>query len=58
VHTRRLATSFELFTGSVAFTQPEKFLHKATCNPAVFLRTAWINPGAKVLKTFVNQTKI
>ena len=35
VQTRRLATSFEIFTGSVEHTGPEKFPHKATC---VFFR--------------------
>jgi len=40
VQTTRLAKSFELLTVSVALTGPEKFLHKATCDPAVFYRTA------------------
>jgi len=31
VQTRRLAASFETFTGSVEPTGPEKFPHKATC---------------------------
>ena len=31
VPTRRLAASFETFTGSVEHTRLEKFLHKATC---------------------------
>jgi len=52
VQTTRLSESFELLTGSVALTKPEKFLRKATCDPAVFSRTAWINPGAKVLNSF------
>jgi len=30
VQTRRLAASFETFTGSVEHTGPEKFPHKAT----------------------------
>jgi len=30
VQTRRLAASFETFTGSVEHTRPEKFPHKAT----------------------------
>ena len=45
----RLAESFELLTGSVPLTRLEKFPCKATCDPAVFLQTAWIYPGAKVL---------
>jgi len=52
VQTTRLAESFEVLTGSVAPTGPEKFPRKTTCDPAVFLRIAWINLGAKVLKTF------
>ena len=31
VQTRRLAASFETFTGSVEHTGPEKFPRKATC---------------------------
>jgi len=49
VQSTRLAESFEPFTESVVLTGPEKFLRKAMCDPAVFLQTAWINPGAKVL---------
>jgi len=49
VQTTRLAASFELLTGSVALIGPEKFRRKAVCNPAVFSRTAGINPAAKVL---------
>jgi len=49
VQSTRLAESFEPFTGSVVLTGPEKFLHKATCDPSVFLRTARINLGTKVL---------
>ena len=49
VQTTRLAESFELLTGSVVLTGPEKFPHKAMCDPAVFAWTAWINPGSKVL---------
>ena len=58
VQTTRLAKFFELLTRSVALTGPEKFLHKATCNPAVFARTAWINLGVKVLMLNVAFTKI
>ena len=36
VQTTRLAESFELLSGSVALTGSEKFLRKATCDPAVF----------------------
>jgi len=54
VQTTRLAESFELLAGSVVLTRPEKFHHKATCDPAVFARTAWINPGAKVLSKINN----
>jgi len=49
VQTRRLAESFELLTGSVVLTRPEKFLCKTTCDPAVFAWNAWINLGAKGL---------
>jgi len=31
VQTRRLAASFETFTGPVEHTGPEKFPHKTTC---------------------------
>jgi len=31
VQTRRLAASFETFTGSVEHTGPEKFPRRATC---------------------------
>jgi len=48
VQTTRLDRSFGPFTRSIALTGPEKFPHKATCNPAVFMRTAWINPAANV----------
>jgi len=40
VQATRLAESFQLLTGSVALTGPEKFQRKAMCNPAVFSRTA------------------
>jgi len=49
VQTTRLAESFELLTWSVVLTGLEKFLSKATCDPAVFSQAAWINPGVKVL---------
>ena len=51
VQTRRLAKSFELLSGPIALTGPKKFLHKATCNPAVFAWTTGIILDAKVLKT-------
>jgi len=41
---------FDTFTGSVEHTGAEKFLRKATCESAVFLRTVWINLALKVLK--------
>ena len=40
LQTTRLAESFELLTGSVALTGPEKLLCQATCDPADFARTA------------------
>jgi len=40
VQTRRLAESFDTSTRSVTRTGVEIFLRKATCDPAVFLRTA------------------
>jgi len=39
VQTTRFAESFELLTRLVVLTRPEKFLCKATCDPAVFTRT-------------------
>jgi len=36
VQTRRLAASFETFTGSVEHAGPEKFLRKATCVQVFF----------------------
>ena len=50
VQATRLAKSFEHLTGSVVLIGLEIFLRKATCDPAVFAWTAWINPDAKVLK--------
>jgi len=35
VQTRRLAVSFQTFTGSVAQTGPEKFPHKASCDSGI-----------------------
>jgi len=49
VQTTRLAQSFELLTRSVVLTGPEKFPRKATYDPAVFARTAWISLAANVL---------
>jgi len=40
VQTRRLAASFDTSTRSVIHTGAEIFPCKATCDPAVFLRTA------------------
>jgi len=50
VQTTRLAESFELLTGSVPLTGPEKFPCKATYDPAVFVQRAWFKPAAKVLR--------
>jgi len=50
VQTTSLATSFDTSTRSVTHTGAEIFPHKATSDPAVFLRTAWINPDVKVLR--------
>jgi len=50
MQTTRLVESFELLSGSVAFTGPYKFHCKAMCDPGGFALTAWINPDAKVLK--------
>jgi len=47
MQTRRLAVSFETFTGSVAHTRPEKFMHKATCSLGIFSQK---RPDAKVLR--------
>jgi len=49
VRTARLATSFDTFTRSVTRTGAEIFPRKATCDQAVFLGTASINPDVKVL---------
>jgi len=37
VQTARLAKAFELLTESEALIEPEKFPHKATCNPVVLV---------------------
>ena len=58
VQTTRLASSFDGLTRSVTRTGAEIFPCKATCESAVFLRTAWINPDIKVLKmTFHHNVK-
>ena len=54
VQTARLAESFELFTGSVALTRPEKFPRKVTCDLVVFAYTALINLDVKVLNHLGN----
>ena len=56
VQSTRRAAYFDASTRSVTCTGAEKFPRKATCDPAV-LRTAWINPGAKVLKPFNNHVR-
>jgi len=52
VQTTRLAESFELVTGSVALTRPEKLPCKATCDPSVFVRTTLINPDVELLSLY------
>ena len=49
VETTRLAASFDTSTRSIIRTGVEIFPRKATCDPAVFLWTTWINPDVKVL---------
>jgi len=51
VQTRRLAASFETFTGSVEHTRPEKFPCKSTCVLAFFFKNPRKQPDAKVLIT-------
>ena len=52
VQSRRLATSFETFTGSVEHTRPEKFPCKATCVQAFFFfENPWSLADAKVLRS-------
>ena len=46
VQTRRLAASFETFTGSAEHTRPEKFLRKATCVQAFFFQKS-LNPSGR-----------
>jgi len=50
VQTTRLAASFELLTGSVALTGPEKFPRKATCDPVFFCENPRNQPDAKMLR--------
>jgi len=50
VQTTRLAAPFDTSTRSVTCTRAEKLPCKATCDLAVFLRTAWINPDVKMFK--------
>ena len=50
VQTTRLAAPFDTSTRSVTRTRAEKLPYKATCDLAVFLRTAWINPDVKMFK--------
>ena len=40
------------FTGSVALTEPDKFPHKATCNPVVLAREFPISAGRESVKGF------
>jgi len=53
VPTTRLAASFDTSTRCVTHTGAEIFPRKATCDPAVFLQTARINPDAKVLTCII-----
>jgi len=53
VQTRRLATSFETFTGSVQHTGPVKVPRKATCAEAFFFQKS-PNPSGRQR---VNQIK-
>jgi len=48
MQTTRLAASFDTSTRSITRTGALIFPRKATCDPAVFLRTAWISPDVKV----------
>jgi len=48
VQTRRLATSFEPFTGSL--TRAEKFLHKATCVSVFYSRKSPKAAGRQSVK--------
>ena len=51
VQATRLVAYFELLTGSVALTGPEKFPRKATfVSVFFFLKNPWFWPDAKVLK--------
>jgi len=52
VQTRIFVASFELFTGSVVLTRPEKFTRKATCDPVVFAREFPISAGRESVKNF------
>ena len=58
VQTTRLTVSFDTSTRSVNWTGAEIFLHKGTCNPPVFLQTAWINPDVKVVGCLTFQWKM
>ena len=50
----RLAASFELLTGSVAFTRLEKFPRKATCVSVFFSRKSAVLVGHQSVKQCSN----
>jgi len=49
VQTTRLFASFDALTRSVTGTGAEIFPCKATCESAVFLQIAWINPDVVLI---------
>ena len=49
---------FDTSTRSVTRTVTEIFQRKATCDPVVFLRTAWINLDVKVLRSLQNNVTV
>jgi len=51
VQTTRFSVSFELLTGSVALTGPEKFPRKASCDQVFSSRNPQKRPDAKVLNS-------
>jgi len=55
VQDTRLAGSFELSTGLVALTGPEKFPRKATCILVVVSRKSLISAGRQSVKKPQNQ---
>jgi len=57
VQTRRLAVSFETFTGSVEHTEAEKFPRKATCVLAFFSENLQILLDTKELNENIQKKK-